>query len=644
MLNSPRKLSVQNLVAPAGSLLFFILFYLYLWLKVQPHLIYHGGGVITNFPVFFRGWDFCREFMLYPSGPLEYLSAFLSQFFYYSWAGAFILTLQGWLLFICTGCFFKVINARWLYWTRFIPPVLLLITYNQYTYHFPTTMGLLVSLLFVCLYLKITLDRTSLSLVVFLALSVLVHAISGGAYLVFATLCTIYELVLRRRWLTGVVFSLSAVVIPYVEGVLIFNVTPIDAFTKLMPTPWEIIYYVASRRMIKIVYLLYIFLPVMALGLGFWRILFGTAVLVPNRHNKPGAIPDLIGAEQKTQDKPITGVLSWYKNSAIIRWSIESMVLFVVAGTAVFFSHNSKLKTFFEIEYYAYHKMWPQLLTASNSYKEHNRTIVNTTFQALYYTGRLGCDMFLYPQRPGTLFLLAKQYLRADFQRIEVFINLGLINWADHAVGESLEKYGERPIILKRAALFNMVKGRIGAAKIYLTALSKTLFYSEWASDYLEQLERDPNLSKDEQVQRLRSFMIEKDYTGLLYKNKNMLLDLLEKNSQNRMAFEYLMSWCLLHGDFEEIAKNLYRLDELGYSEIPRLYEEAVLVYMANTKKEVNLGNLRISAASRLRFKGYLNIYDRHGGNKRAAVNELKEKYGDSYLFYSMYAFSGADR
>lgn len=109
------------------------------------------------------------------------------------------------------------------------------------------------------------------------------------------------------------------------------------------------------------------------------------------------------------------------------------------------------------------------------------------------------------------------------------------------------------------------------------------------------------------------------------------------------MAFEYLMGWCLLHGDIEELVKNLYRLDELGYSQIPRLYEEAVLIYTTNTKKDVNLGSLRISAATRLRFKDYLHIYNRYGANKRTALNELKKKYGDSYLFYSMYGFSGVD-
>ena len=82
MLDSFRKLSSQDLGGPIRSFIFFILFYLYLWLDVDPRLIYHGGGVIEDFPVFFRGWAFFQEFISYPGGPVEYLSAFLFQFFY----------------------------------------------------------------------------------------------------------------------------------------------------------------------------------------------------------------------------------------------------------------------------------------------------------------------------------------------------------------------------------------------------------------------------------------------------------------------------------------------------------------------------------------------------------------------------------
>ena len=72
------------------SLLFFIGFYLYLWLDVDLRLIYHGAGEIINFPSFFTGWAFFKEFLSRPGGLVEYAGAFLSQLFYIGWAGALI--------------------------------------------------------------------------------------------------------------------------------------------------------------------------------------------------------------------------------------------------------------------------------------------------------------------------------------------------------------------------------------------------------------------------------------------------------------------------------------------------------------------------------------------------------------------------
>ena len=125
MVNSFQKLSGKDLDRPIRSLVFFILFYLYLWLEVDTRLIYHGGGAVTNLPAFFRGWAFLQEFISYPGGPLEYLSAFLSQFFYIGWAGALVATLQAWLICACTDYFLKTINAPHFRCVRFIPPILL---------------------------------------------------------------------------------------------------------------------------------------------------------------------------------------------------------------------------------------------------------------------------------------------------------------------------------------------------------------------------------------------------------------------------------------------------------------------------------------------------------------------------------------
>ena len=111
MLNPPRKLSSQNRAGPIRDLAFFVLFYLYLWLSVDTCLIYHSNKTIINFPIFFRGWAFFKEFTSYPGGLVEYLCAFLSQFLYYSWAGALVITLLAWLIYVCTDTFIKAINA-----------------------------------------------------------------------------------------------------------------------------------------------------------------------------------------------------------------------------------------------------------------------------------------------------------------------------------------------------------------------------------------------------------------------------------------------------------------------------------------------------------------------------------------------------
>ena len=151
------KISGQNVGRAVRSFGFFALFYFYIWLAVDTRLIYHSYEMAENFPVFYKDWDFFQKFISYPGGDVEYLSALLSQFFYYSWAGALVITLQAWLICLCTGKFIKAIQAPQLYWVRFVPPILMLIVYTKYTYHFANTMALLTSLVFVCIYLKLSL-------------------------------------------------------------------------------------------------------------------------------------------------------------------------------------------------------------------------------------------------------------------------------------------------------------------------------------------------------------------------------------------------------------------------------------------------------------------------------------------------------
>ncbi|NQT03077.1 MAG: hypothetical protein HQ580_13700 [Planctomycetes bacterium] len=626
MQGSLRKLSSQDIGRTSRCLIFFVLFYLYLWFVVDLRLIYNCTEVITNFPVFYKGWAFFCRFLSHPGGLVEYTGAFLSQLFYIGWAGALVVTIQAWLMSVCIGCILKSVNLSHLCRLRYIPPILLLIIYTQYTYHFITTMAFLVSLFFVYLYLRITHSLTSNTsrLIVVLVLSVILYTIAAGAYLLFAVLCAMYELLFRRQFWLGLLYLLSAAIIPYVEGVLVFKVSIIDAYSNLSPLSWKILSFDNRRKLIVIIFILYSLLPLTMLASWLWQIIRNSKI--QNRLNL------------------LLKKMKFTISSPVLKWIIESLVLLAIASTAVFFSYDKEKKTVFVTDFYARQRMWPQLLRAARCYPD-NYFVVNAANRALYHTGQLSYDMFSWPQNPATLFLSTKKYEHASCKKSGIYLDIGLLNMAENALTESLEGLGERPSILKGLASINMAKANYDSARIYLGALSKTLFYGDWANNYLERLKSDPDLSEDKEIQRLRSVCMEKDYGFTSLNNiEATLLQLLEKNRQNRMAFEYLMSWYLLNGRLDKFVQNLGRSDDFGFSQFPRLYEEAILIYVFSTRKPVNLLGRQGSDESRRRFDGFNQVLNDYGKNKQAAFNKLAQDYWDSYFFYYVYGRQGTEQ
>ena len=627
----------SRIVRPTHNVVFFTFFYLYFWLYIDMRLIYHGAGVITDFPVFYKGWTFFQTFLSYPGGPVEYLSAFLSQLFYYSWAGALVVTVQAWLLSACIACLLKVINFPRVRLICFALPVLLLIAYTRYTYFFPTTLALLTALILTCLYLKATIQRTDVvgHVGIFLLLSVILYYIAGGAFLVFAIICAIYELLFRSRLKTGLFYLLCAAGIPYVIGFLIFRVSIVNTFCNSLPFSWRILYYETRRRDVTIIYMLFSLPPLILLVLGTWQILEKRLHLIKSRADKKSA--------KKQQKKPGLTIkaFSWYRNSPKLNWAIELLLLLSITGSTVYFSRNENLRTQFKVDYFAYHKMWPELLESAQS-NLNNPLIAHAVNRALYHTDRLGYEMFFWPQNPDYLFLTNPAYQWQFWQSADIYLDIGYINMAENALTECLEGQGDRPMVLKRLALINMVKGNTDTARIYLSKLNKTLFNADWAEHYLELLQTDPELSSDTYIQQLRAITLKKDYSTLSIPPQVMLTFLLEENSQNKMAFEYLMAWYMLNKHLGNLVENIERLKELGYPRIPTHYEEASLVYVASTGKRIRISGYKASDTLRQRIDDFGQILGKYGANKQAAFNELASKYRDTYFFYFLYAPSGA--
>jgi hypothetical protein len=626
--------SSQGLERLLQSFLFFILFYLYLWLYVDLRLIYHGAGIVTNFPVFYKGWAFCLPFLSYPGGLVEYLSAFLSQLFYYSWAGALVITVQAWLISLCIDYMLKATNSLRIRGIRFLLPVLLLVLYTRYTYYFDTTMAFLAALVTVCTYLKVTLSRDKIfsCASAFLILSAVVYYLSGGAFLIFAVVCAIYELIFRFRWKMSLFYFLSAAVIPYMLGLLIFRVSIIDTYSSLLPFSWKILKYEARRRAVEIVYVLYLLPPLILLVNGLWWILREKLHLTQGRLGKKSA------RKHRNEGSSLPAqIASRYSRSPKLKYVTGLLVLLAFTGGAVFFSRNEDLRTRFKVDYYAYHKMWPELLASAEHHPD-DPFIAHAVNRALYHVGRLGYDMFYWPQHPDYLFLSDEKYKWMYWQIFDVFLDIGVINIAENALTECLEGLGSRPMILQRLALINMVKNNSDSAKIYLGALSKTLFHADWAKQYLDRLRTDPNLFEDRYIQHLRSLCLDKDCpTYSLFKERTLSW-LLEKNGQNRMAFEYLMAWYMLNRYLGKFVQEIELLPDLGYAELPTHYEEAALIYAFAAKKPLSLSDYPSNPQVRRQFEDFSRILSAYGGNKQAALNDLSKRFRNTYFFYYIYA------
>jgi len=619
---------------------FFSLFYLYLWMVVKPHLIYYGCGEITNFPVFYKGWAFFNEVVPHPGGPIKYLSDFLSQLLYYSWAGAFVLTVHALLICVFTGYYLKKIGITRPRIISIIPSILLLITYNGYTYHFTTALALLAALVFACIYIRIAPKDNILNVILFLFLTVVLYLIAAGAYLYFSLLCCIYEIFFRRRFSVGLLYGAIAVCIGYIVGVLVFKVSIIDAYSELLPFSWKIADYTHPEKLIEAVYALYLLIPFVATVFALWGLFtqhrfFLLHIKGPSRAKSRKSKHKRIAPDKSTDTDKTTAS---YKQK--ISTCCELLFLFAIAAGTVIYFFNSERKAVFEVDYYLGNKQWKKVLDIGRRY-QNNDHIVHALNRALYHLGLLPSDMFSYKQSMRSFMLSASEEGHSPWNKIGTYYDLGAVNKCECVLADSLEKYGERPELIKKLAIVRIAKNDIPSARIYLEALNKTLFYSGWASNYLKQLDADPNMSGDEEIQRLRSLMLHEDKGELEFLVEGMFIDLLERNPKNRMAFEYLMAFYMLMGDNEGFIQNIDRLDDFNYPQIPRHYQEAILSYIYLTKNMSDLQGRRININSLNRFKEFMRVVELYGNNRQAAFYELVKNYSDTYYFYYMYRVSG---
>ena len=582
--------------------------YLYILLFIEPHLFYYGFGKMMELPLYSYGWRFFKQSITHPGGLIEFLGGFLSQLFYINWVGALVITAVAWGLSIVSLRLIDLAGSKSSYrMLGYIPALLFIMSYNYYDHALLLGLALLTALFFSVFYIKSRLKSVSARILWFCILFVVLYFIAGGACLFFAMLAVINECFFRREYMAAVILFATAAIAPYIAGTLIFDLHSSAIFLSLTPfySGW------ANMDSALILQSMFIFVPGLIIGI----ILFSS--------KKAGS---------SSRRKWLVKILPY----------TVLLVLFIIANLITF---NKNKKTLYKLIYFSHLNKWEQVLDQAqklppDTYNLYNNYQIN---RALYHSGRLGEEMFSFPQHMDALALIpfeTERFLMRDAAVIEVSLELGSLNIAEYLSLEVMEVAGNSPFFLRDLALINVVKKQTDTARIFLNALCKDLIFRKKAKSLLSRLDKDPDLENDRQVQYLRHVMLEKDVANIDV--ESLLLELLEKNRYNRMAFEYLMAYYLMERRVDKVAENFARLDELGYKDIPRNYEEAILLHSLDTGGTIKLYGKKLRPETLEKFQAFSEIMSSSAEiSRQAASRELMQKFGSTYFFYYSFDLSG---
>ena len=573
----------------------------------QKYVIYYQ----SQLPVFLYDKTYFFEFLSFPGGLADYATAFLRQFYIYSWAGVLITTAIIFSIAVLFVSYFRLLNI--LFNSSFlllVPTFIFTLLHNNFEYNMAHSVSVVLSLGLAVFSLKRKACKKIVRLIIYVITGYLSYIVTGGGFLFYVFLIVIGEISLFRDGGSGVyipvIIVVYGVLLPYLSYLFLYPVTLKNAFLYLIPTN-------AS---------LDVSILLVSFGV-FFLLLFVVSWFF--EFNK----------RANNESKESGNILKrFYVDVVVI--ILFGAFLYIISMLRV----DDKERVRLEVQYYADNKMWDDILKTTS--KEHviDRLVSFHINRALFYTGKMSSEMFHYPQNYGVDGLFIDRY--NDNRMLEsasdIYFDLGFINESKHWAYEAFVFYGNKPRLLKRLALIYIINNNYKAALKYLNTLSNTLFYKEWANKYKILLSDEEKVRKDSLISEKRRFSPHFDFFSDRQNPDLIMKFLLKANKKNQMAFEYLIAYYMLANKFISFRMNLIQYGVLDYfKQIPLSYQEALLVYLNISGKAIEDCQFKIENTVFIDFKSYGGIINRYKGNLITARKSLEVNYGNTYWYYLNY-------
>lgn len=557
---------------------------------------YHIIGFHEEMQLFRTDYLYFESFLTRPGGLIDYLGSFFTQFFYYHWLGALILSLCLSIIFILYTKICKTRNntiERFIVFP-FIVPVLFLMVCGDM--HFHLTYILTICFTFICTTIYLLIPEGKKRYIAGPLLYLLVYFVTAGSAILFTTILIINELFNKKRSYL------------YIIGLIVIS--------ALIPYLAHQFIYIA---LLKNTY--FAFTPFI---LGFPHKTYITAWL---------AIPTIYIVAEYINKK------NWLHNTRPIKvliptYILVSLMLFYGIKTV----YEPDLEYIAEMEHRVVEGNWDEVLNITSTYKPEFRNNICTYYTniALSELGLLSSKMFHY-QQIGTagLFINWAPVYFTPWRNGELYYWIGIIPEAEHCAYESMVnspiEYGSKP--LKRLVYTTMLRKDSAGFEKYIKMFEKSPIYSKWAKEQREYYSKTL-IDSTFHIPGTPKAINNKDFF-INYNIPEYNLEIaLQTNKSNKKLFEYLMAALLLRKDLDatvSVIEQYYA--NMTYDKMPRHYEEALLICTSimNDKRDI-LSKYIISEETVKDFREYIKMSER--ATYQQAIDNLEKRYGNTYWFY----------
>jgi hypothetical protein len=583
---------------------------------LMPELHYHFQQIAFN-----TGIDFFKIYYDYPGGISDYFAQFVAQFFNYKFTGSFLIvaiaSLQG---LIALSIIKMLVGENKVQFTVFMVILFFgVAVFTSYYYPYYATTRLLFAFIFIWIFCFFNCKYPNLSIAIwFMAAGILFYVAGGPALFVFAFSAACIFIInnnqpVRLFYVPGLL--LVAGLLPWFGYEYLFQMTLKNIYSIIISKPPAMLQYTPGL----LVYGYYLLLPVMVLS-----------VLIIKKITKKATPPSSKGKE--------TGVkIRFYRNDNFIIF-FQAAACFTLGYFLFLKFYDPVKKRLLMVDYYAEHEQWTELLATTKDSKQYDFMVNFQGGRALSHLGQLPERLFEYPQLLGTsgLFIDATLAKSAAMPTSDLFFDLGYMAESQHWAFEAQTLLPESPRILKRLIMINLIYRKYDLAKQYLGILQKNMLYRDWTGKYLQYVSDTTLADSDKLIAEKRLLTPLKTFinTG----NEGSLRLLLETNPNNRMAYEYLLSYYLLDINSAGFVEYLKLYKNFKIKKLPKSWEEGLVFYVAKTKTlPENLPVDLVSKSCIQRFSDFSNKVKPYQNNFQAAKSLVYREYGNTFWYYFLY-------